>query len=333
VSTDLFALASGLDPRAVVGRVPPACRRPVDPAPLPARDGGDVVVESPGWVPRGDAVHFVPAFSSLAASDAAFRLEVSVRDGAGWCPWAAGAPVGPPTLAARVPAASEGLACDVDVYTAPAPVHAVRVRVRLAGDAAARVLAAPWLLTLSAWDRCPAPAVRAQPRAPVALAVPAASQMHAPPAIARRICSPTSVAMVVRYWGGAADPLDVAADAFDAALDRYGVWPAAIRAAARRGLLGYLLAFPDWASAAWCLERGLPVVASVRYATGELPGAAMTETDGHLVVLTGFEDGDVLVNDPAAPSVETVPRRVALEALERVWLARAAVGYVLFRSV
>jgi hypothetical protein len=155
--------------------------------------------------------------------------------------------------------------------------------------------------------------------------------MDAPDAIARRICSPTSVAMVLRYWGGVADPVSVAADVFDASLDRYGVWPAAIRAAARRGVLGYLLAFPDWASAAWCLERGMPVVASVQYAAGELAGAPMDATDGHLVVLTGCEGDEALVNDPAAPSAETVPRRYRVEALERVWLARAAVGYVFFR--
>jgi hypothetical protein len=118
---------------------------------------------------------------------------------------------------------------------------------------------------------------------------------------------------------------------FHPALDLYGVWPAAIRAAARRGVLGYLLRFPDWASAAWCLAHGLPIIASVRYAEGELRGAAVSASPGHLLVLTGYEDGVVLVNDPAASAAAAVPRRYALGDLVRVWLARGGVGYVLFR--
>lgn len=300
---------------------------------MPIRDGADVVLESPAWIPRADAVHFVPSFSALADDAAGFRLELSVRDSDAWCPWVAAAPVGPGDFAPlpRLSSSGDRLACDVDVFTVRAPVHAVRLRVRLAAASAPRLLAAPWLLALSVWDRRPLPATGAPRGARVVLTVPAASQMDAPAAIARRICSPASVAMVLRYWGGVADPVTVAAEVFDAPLDRYGVWPAAIRVAARRGLLGYLLAFPDWASAAWCLEGGMPVVASLRYAAGELPGAPMEATDGHLVVLTGCDGDDVLVNDPAAPSTGTVPRRYRVEALERVWLARAAVGYVFFR--
>jgi hypothetical protein len=117
---------------------------------------------------------------------------------------------------------------------------------------------------------------------------------------------------------------------FHPGTDLYGVWPAAILAAARRGIAGYLLRFPDWTAAAWCLARGLPVIASVRYAAGELTGAAATATGGHLLVLTGYDDNFALVNDPAAPTAATVARRYPIDDLRRVWLERAAVGYVLF---
>jgi hypothetical protein len=122
----------------------------------------------------------------------------------------------------------------------------------------------------------------------------------------------------------------VAADVFHRATDRYGVWPAAIRAAAARGVAGYLLRFPDWSAAAWCLARGIPIIASIRYAAGELTGAAVEATTGHLVVLTGYENGVVLVNDPAAPTGDTVPRRYRRDEVTRAWLERAGVGYVLF---
>ena len=135
--------------------------------------------------------------------------------------------------------------------------------------------------------------------------------------------------MVLGFWGRPADVASVAAEVYHPGLDRYGVWPAAIRAAARRGVAGYLLRFPDWASARWCLGQGLPVIASIRYGAGELTGAAVAATTGHLVVLTGYEGDAVLVNDPAAPDDATVPRRYAVDELRRVWLDRAGVGYVL----
>ncbi len=145
-----------------------------------------------------------------------------------------------------------------------------------------------------------------------------------------RICSPTSVAMVLGYWGRPVPALALADDVFHAATDRYGVWPAAIAAAARYEVAGYLLRFPDWASAAWCLEHEMPIVASVRFTAGELQGAPLAETSGHLIVLTGYDGDWVLVNDPAAEVDDAVPRRYLRSELEQVWLRRAGMGYVFF---
>src|SRR5207248_3415646 len=100
------------------------------------------------------------------------------------------------------------------------------------------------------------------------------------------------------------------------------------RAAPARGLAGYRLRFPDWGAARWCLERGIPIVASVRYVAGELTDAAIGATPGHLLVLVGLEDDAVLVNDPAAPTAASVPRRYRADEFGRVWLARGGVGYV-----
>ncbi len=323
--TDLFALAWRMDPARVERAIPPACRVGVTVRHGVDRRGDEAVIESPEWMPRRPARHFVPAFAVLADTRWPFRFELAIATATGWTPWIASATIGDADF--EPPVACDDVRCDIDVFTtAPARAARLRVRVRASLDA---LVDAPWLLTLSASDGATVD-VGAPHRGHARVEVPARSQMVEAAALRRRICSPTSVAMVLDRWGCRLETMVLADEIFHASTDRYGVWPAAIAAAARHGIAGYLLRFPDWSAAAWCLDRGLPVVASVNYRSGELRGAAMDATDGHLVVLTGYDDDDVLVNDPAADTHAGVPRRVRRPDLERVWLERAGVGYVFF---
>jgi hypothetical protein len=327
--TDLFLAASGWPSSALVGVVPPACRRDVEPMPAPRRDGDDAVVDLPEWRPRRAARHFLPSFSALHPAPASFRFEVSLERAGRWSAWVAGATVGAARFA-PLEGRTAGLAAEIDEFVAEAPANAVRVRLRVRAADWHALFASPWLVSLSAWDGS-LPGPDTAPSGAARLAVPAQSQMEADEAIRMRICSPASVAMVLAYWGARVEVASLAREIFHPDLDRYGVWPAAIRVAGRHGVAGYLLRFPDWTSAAWCLEQGLPVIASVRYNAGELAGAAIPETTGHLLVLTGYEGDAVLVNDPAAATAASVARRYRLDQLRRVWLERAGVGYVLVR--
>jgi hypothetical protein len=330
MTTGLWGVTSAMPTSILIGTVPPACRRPIAalPASPPGTDAGDTLVEAPAW-PVAGATHFVPAFAALTEVPYGLRLELSVRVDGAWSPWAAGAGLGSTPF---LPTASvEALDVDIDVFRAHAPVEAARLRVRLPRGEAAAVLGSPWMLTLSAADTVPPIPAGADAAAPGARhAVPPRSQMDAGAAIANRVCSPTCVAMILDFWRRPVAFDSLAAEMFHPELDLYGVWPAAIKAAGRRGLAGYLLRFPDWAAAAWCLEQGLPVIASVRYAAGELTGAAAAQTPGHLVVLTGFDGGEALVNDPAAGRADTAARRYRIDELERVWLERTGVGFVIF---
>jgi hypothetical protein len=291
-------------------------------------EGGQALVQSAVW-PAGGATHFVPSFAAHTSAPFSARLELSVHVAGAWSSWVAGASLGPASFDPLPPA--EPLGVEVDVFRTRVPVEAARLRLRLRAPEPAAVLAAPWMLALggSTGSAPPAPEVPVPGRA-VRLEVPARSQMEADGALAPRICSPTCVAMLLDFWQRPVSLAALAAEIFHPGLDLYGVWPAAILAAGRRGLAGYLLRFPDWTAAQWCLANGLPVIASVRYGAGELTGAAAAQTPGHLLVLTGWEGAEVLVNDPAAPVATSVKRRYRLDELIRVWLDRNAVGYVLF---
>lgn len=327
--TDLFTAVSAMPPDALAGVIPPECLREPSTATLHTVGPREVLLELPVWRPRTGVRHLLPSLSVLTEIDYAARFELSVETAAGWSPWVATATVGSGDFV-PLAASTDALACDIDVYTTRAPVNEVRLRVRLAAADTHALAAAPRIATLSACDLAP-PVTGAATVSTVRLPVPARSQLDAPSEIALRICSPVCVAMVLDYWGARTAMLPLAAEIFHRQTDRYGVWPAAIQAAGRHGVAGYLLRFPDWSAAAWCLERRLPIIASISYAPGELTKAPMSETSGHLIVLTGVDGPDVLVNDPVAATQAEVPRRYLLDELQRVWLDRAGVGYVLFR--
>jgi hypothetical protein len=268
----------------------------------------------------------VPALSALGSNPAGFRFELSTYAGGTWSPWIVGATVG----RARFPdGAARGatLVCEIDEFTADPPAERVRMVLRAQADAASAALAEPWCASLSSWSPG---GETSHTGAGARLTVPALSQMELDGTIRHRVCSPACVAMVLAYYGRHVAVVDLAREMFQPELDIYGLWPAAIRAASRHGVGGYLLRFPDWAAAAWCLERGMPVIASVRYAAGELTDAAIAQTTGHLLVLTGYGGDHVYVNDPAAPRASDVARRYRLDELRHVWLTRSGVGYVLF---
>lgn len=283
------------------------------------------LLESPTWVPRFGARHLVPSFSLLDSGPCSFRFELSALTGGTWTPWVATATIGPAVFGDDG-ALTDALVPSIDMYTTPRPVERARLRVRVRP---ARALAGDWIMALSASDQA-VPPVEPDSHGATRLGVPALSQMEEAARNRERICSPTCVAMVLEFWGRRVSVPALAAEVFHAGLDLYGVWPAAIHAAARRGVAGYLLRFPDWASASWCLGRGLPIIASVRFEPGELRGAPLAGTAGHLVVVVGAEGDGVLVNDPAGPSRRDVPRRYLRQEFRRVWLERGGVGYVLF---
>ena len=156
---------------------------------------------------------------------------------------------------------------------------------------------------------------------------PAISQMRGPAPIRKRICSPTALAMALR----AANPGIAWNAVVEACFDGrfYGSWPLAIHCAARHGRLGAVEAIDSWTPVLRTLEAGSPVVASIRFGRGELPGAPLPETAGHLVTVYGIDGSRVLVCDPAAPDDASVPRDYELGAFTAAWMRHRGAAYLL----
>ena len=109
---------------------------------------------------------------------------------------------------------------------------------------------------------------------------------------------------------------------FDHGYDGTGNWAFNTAYAASRTGAAFVTRLRDLTEVEQLVAAGIPVVASIAFGRYQLSGAPISSSRGHLLVIVGFTStGDVVVNDPAAPSNATVRRTYSRAQLERAWLA------------
>ncbi|HKU81575.1 MAG TPA: C39 family peptidase [Candidatus Tumulicola sp.] len=237
-----------------------------------------------------------------------FRILRAHAPASGWIPYAQWHPDGSKSYSLD----RDGVHVDVDAVTAELPFDGI--------DARAENVEFELLAFSSP--------LRPRPSLPYArgariLDVPARSQYLGNE---RGWCSPASLAMIHAYHG-----IDVPVDAtaravFDRAYNGTGNWTFNVAYSGSLGLRAVVAHLQNLDHAQRLIERNLPLAISYSWRDGELPGAPLEHSDGHLAVLCGFtEGGDCAVNDPAAPNVRVVYPRAALEA---IWQRNDGVAYV-----
>ncbi len=149
-------------------------------------------------------------------------------------------------------------------------------------------------------------------------------------------CSPTSTSMVLGYYdalpapqayrwvpGGHTDPwVDHAARlTYDSSYRGTGNWAFNTAFAGPRAGKAFVTRLRSLREAEQLVAAGIPLVASISYRAGSLSGAAIGSSNGHLLVIVGFtQDGDVVVNDPAATTRRGVRRTYDRGQFENAWL-------------
>jgi len=138
-------------------------------------------------------------------------------------------------------------------------------------------------------------------------------------------CSPTSTSMIVSYLtgytGSCADAVHAAVDGiYDYVYDGTGNWPFNTAYAGTYGLQGSVRRFTSMNDIEYWIAQGVPVAISFSWGKGQLTGAAVNSSGGHLSVVVGFDHGDPIVNDPAADTDEDVQRTYLRSELEPLWL-------------
>lgn len=109
--------------------------------------------------------------------------------------------------------------------------------------------------------------------------------------------------MILGFWNRPVRVPDAARATYDRTYDGFGNWPFNTAYAATQGLQAFVTRLGSLRDAEAYIAQGLPLALSVRFKAGELPGAPLSWSNGHLLVLTGFDaQGNPVVNDPAAPA-------------------------------
>lgn len=156
----------------------------------------------------------------------------------------------------------------------------------------------------------------------VDLGVPFVSQKTPRPELSGRLCSPASVAMAVA-WAGREDVTveAIANGAHDARHDLFGNWPRNVQAAWEFGVPGKVARIGSLEDAWRTLASGVVIVASIKADKGQLKGAPYADTQGHLILIRGYDaDGHLLVNDPACSTPEAGQRVYSRHDMAQVWL-------------
>ncbi len=134
------------------------------------------------------------------------------------------------------------------------------------------------------------------------------------------ICSPTSLAMDLEFWGMRLPTMEVAERVRDHKSGIFGDWPLNIAVAGELGLEAYAARLDGLEDLQDEIAQGRPVVASITFNEGELKGSPIKKTKGHLLLVVGFDfKGDVITLDPAAPP-DSVRRIYDRKDFFKAWL-------------
>lgn len=141
--------------------------------------------------------------------------------------------------------------------------------------------------------------------------------------IGKKICSPTSLSMIMGNYGYVEDPFSIAQSCFDNFAGIYGNWAYNIAYSGECGLNSSVVLCENAKVISDYIKSGIPLVASIKTKDiDQLKGAPQTYPSGHLLVVRGFANKDktyIIVNDPASKETENVKRYYEFSEFVKVW--------------
>jgi uncharacterized protein YvpB len=229
---------------------------------------------------------------------------------------------------------------DIDDLNLTKPMRYARVVVRAYGAAESpdiflRRLSLSFSAENSSWSDYAKSQNQTNPQTigQIKLSVPYFSQRNLPAIMVNNCCSPTSVSMVLNYYGKNINPETFAVLAYDPHHQLYGNWPFNVEAAYLGGLKKtWVESHSGFDEIYDEIADGKPVIISVAYGLNELPNSPIGETSqGHLITVVGFDGPNIIIcNDPAGHNVDDGIIRYPRRELESAWLTHGGVAYHLW---
>ncbi len=303
---------------------------------------------SPWSTPGFDATALIPTWEATTPGKSLVRVEVRAMGTDGttgsWDTMADWSRTGRPVARTTYSGQSDDLGrVSVDTWYAASAIASWQVRVTLmrprGSSLAVSLERVGGVASLDA--TAPRPTSTPGPAVGTVLPVPTLSQMvhdgHYPQwgGGGEAWCSATSTAMVLGYYGISPAPTGITPGHVDAVVDHTakmvydhgydgtGNW--AFNTAYAATLVGgdsYVTRMSGLREAEDYIAAGVPLVVSVAFGRNQLTGAPISASNGHLMVIVGFEaDGDVVVNDPAGATNAEVRRVYDRAQFERIWIA------------
>ncbi len=271
----------------------------------------------------------VLSWNADAPAGSSLRMELRVRTDGGWSNWYAMGewrPDGGRSISGQSDAIGR---VDIDTLKLNATASALQYRVKFTGTSSSPLLRQISVVYADMRKGLSGPPLERPAGAVRDLDVPRQSQLEQDPSVALKICSATSLAMVLQYWGLNVTVPQVYSGVQDHTTGIYGNWPMNMAFAGSKGFNARVDRFYSIEQLEQEIAAGRPPIISVAYSTGEITGAATSSTDGHLIVVRGFTaDGDVIVNDPVAPNSRSVRLVYKRDQLSRVWLRSGGIVYL-----
>ena len=153
-------------------------------------------------------------------------------------------------------------------------------------------------------------------------------------------CSPTSLSMVMAYWSSKTGNRNlnkavptVADGTYDYVYRGNGNWPFNTAYASTFGLKASINRFSSLGQVERWISKGVPVIVNLSWGSGQLDGAPIPASNGHLLVIRGFHsDGErIIVNDPAADGNSGVKRLYDRQQFAAAWFrGSGGIAYLVY---
>ena len=293
---------------------------------------------SPEMKPEFPFKNLLPSWNVLTPPDTGVQVDARARDAATgkWTDWLYMGAWGREAYEMERKIASGFASIDVDEMILTRPADAYQVRVRLFNfDVENRGLTPRVRRLAVSYSGVPGNGAKLD-QLPTDgwardLKIPFRAQVDPtlPVPLRGKICSPTSVSMVLQHWGLDRPTVANAMAIYDSNYEMFGNWNRAVQYAGQFGLDAWLTRYRSWEQVKGEIARGQPIIASIRFKRGTFPSNVNNASDGHLLVIRGMTpNGDLIVNDPA--SLERGNGAIyKADEFARAWFDNGGVGYVI----